>query len=89
MVPGSIGGGLRFARATMSWPFETQCMALNHESLPPLINATHFIVLQTSRVAVKAVGKTQIKLAVGNSFPRVSNQHLIRENKVHGVSCQH
>ena len=46
-VPGKVGGGLKFARATISWPSATQCMALNHESFPPLINATHFILVNS------------------------------------------
>ena len=38
-------------------------MALNHESLPPLINATHFIVLQTSLTAIdKSVAKVVIEI---------------------------
>jgi hypothetical protein len=50
-VPGRDGGGCRFARATISWPFATHCMTLYHESLPPLMSATHFIVRARTNTA--------------------------------------
>src|SRR5579859_7453478 len=43
-VPGRVGGGRRLAKQTIEWPLLTQCIALNQESLPPLMSATHFIV---------------------------------------------
>jgi len=58
VIPGRVGGGRRFARATISWPFATQFMALNQESLPPLINATHFISVQKARESLEAVDKS-------------------------------